>query len=117
MAARTAGRETLAPGDGVVFFAPGLYPAAHGDGPRVPHLSQVVRRQRRSITAAAVEDDRGVAIGDQGLDVALQHAASDMTRAPGVVDRELAVLAHVDEVKGFPTVETALHVGDGAFDD
>ena len=48
---------------------------------RVAHLLQVVGRQRRAETAAAVEDDRRVLVGDQRLDVALEHAAADVAGA------------------------------------
>ena len=49
---------------------------------RVAHLLQVVGRQRRAEAAAAVEDDRRVLVGDQRLDVALEHAAADVAGAP-----------------------------------
>src|SRR3569833_3374934 len=114
----TSGRVRRAPGvDGVSRLAPGPHAAVHGDDVGVAHLLQVVRRQRRTEPAPAVKDDVRCVIWYQRLDVALQHAPSDVPGAGGPVDRELAVLADVDEMKPLAAVQAGLHVGDAALAD
>src|SRR6266849_10170037 len=73
---------------------------------RVPHLLQIVRRQRRTETAATVENQLGSLVGNALLDVALDHALPHMLGAARVSRRPLIVLAHIDE-RRFPALELA----------
>jgi hypothetical protein len=63
---------------------------------------------------AAVEDDGRRLVGDERLDVALEHAAPDVARAGSPVDLPLVVFPHVDELEPLAAVEPRLDVGDRA---
>src|SRR3954469_10755855 len=110
----SAVRVTFTSFNGVSRLAPGAHAAIHGDDVGVAHLLQVVGRQGGAKAAPTVEDDRRVMVGDHRLDIALEHPAADVSGAPGPVDRELAVLADVDEVEPFAPVEPGLHGRDVA---
>src|SRR6185312_14751356 len=97
----TSALGILAAFNRVSCLAPGAHAAVHGDDVGVAHLLQVVGRQGRAKSAPAVKDDGRVMLGDQRLDVALEHAAADVPGAARPVDGELAVLADVDEVEPF----------------
>src|SRR5262249_10291364 len=103
--------------DGAAGLAPGTDAAVHGHHPPVAHGAQALRRQRRPVAAAAIEDDLLVLVRDERLDVALEHAAADVARARRMVDRVLAVLAHVDEVEVLAPREPRAHLRDRAFAD
>src|SRR5437764_10728033 len=103
--------------NGVARFTPGAHAAVHGDDVGVAHLLQVVGGQGGPEAAAAVKDDGGGTLREQRLDVALEHSAADMAGAGRPIDGELAVLAHIDEMKLLAAVQARLHVGDAAFTD
>ena len=63
----------------------------------IAHLLQVARRQHRAHAAGAVDDDRGLAIGHEALDVLLDVGLREVHRATDVALLPLAVLAAVDE--------------------
>ena len=98
-------------------FSPGADASIHRADVAVTHLDQVVGRQRRAEPAATVEHQGRLLVRDQGLDVALQHATTDVAGACGVVLGELVVLAHVDELKLLPAIEAILDLADGTLTD
>ena len=69
---------------------------------------------RDCLVLPVFKDDRRVLFGDQRLDVTLEHAAADVTRSGCAVDRELGVLAHIDEMETLAAVEPGADVGDAA---
>src|SRR5262249_49510909 len=75
----------LALGERIAFVAPVADAAIHGEGIRIAHFLQVVRGQGGAKTAAAVEDDFGLRVGETRLDVALDDPFSQVGRSRQVV--------------------------------
>src|SRR5450759_3334470 len=80
--------------------------ARHRRDVGVSHFLQIVRRQRGTKTAATIEYQLGVLVGNSLLDVALDNALPHVLGAARVSRRPLALLAHVDEPR-LPALELA----------
>ena len=76
---------------------PGAPPAVKRDAVRVPHLLQVVARQRRAEPAPAVEHHQRIFIGNRLLDIPLDHALAQVYGARRVPRVPLGVLPHVHQ--------------------
>ncbi len=91
-------------------FLPAAKAAIHRDHVGVAHVLQVLGRQGRAEAAAAIEDDRGVRVGDRLFDIPLDDSLAQMDRAGEMARLPLAVFADVDQVKRLTAVEPAFHV-------
>jgi hypothetical protein len=78
---------------------------------------QIVRRQRRTESAAAIEHDLGVLVGRCLFDVALDDPAAEMFGAGGMVLALFVIFAHVDEPERLARVELPFDLVDGNFAD
>src|SRR5262249_46213693 len=81
-----------------------LLPAAEAAGerahPGVAHRLQGAGGQRRAVAAAAVQDDVGVELRDEALDVALDDALAQVRGAREAAKLPLVVLADIEQVQG-----------------
>jgi len=106
----------LAPGSGEdsirrsreAGIGPGAPAAVHGDDVFVAHFLEIVGGERGTETAAAIENERGVFIGDGCFDVALDDASAEMDSTGNVALGPFVVLARVDENHFFAGIEALL---------
>src|SRR5882672_5186211 len=92
------------------------FPAAvHGFDVGVAHFLQVVRHQRGTKTAAAVQYDLGAGIRHALLDVALDDALAQMHCAGKMAFGPFIVFAHIHQEKFLPRLDSTFHVSDVGF--
>lgn len=75
-------------------------PAIEGNRPRVAHLAQVIRHQRRPEAAAAIEHQLCGLVRHLRLDIALDHALAQVDSALHMARRPFALLAHIHQHMG-----------------
>src|SRR5580704_17358187 len=91
-------------------FGPGAPPAVHGNAIRVAHFLQVIRGERGTETAAAIEDQRRGLVRNRLFDVAFDHSLAEMNSARQVATRPLVVFAHIHESEFFSGVQPLLYL-------
>ena len=102
--------------DGQSFLLPLSPTARHREHVGVPHLLEIVRRERGSKSTPAVENQLGVPVGYTLLDVALQNSAPQILCALDVTGGPFAFLANVDDLRP-ATVDSPAGLVDGYFAD
>ena len=93
-------------------LAPGFDSPVHRDDIGIAHLLYAVRRQSRSITAAAIQYDRLLLIRNDLFDIPLDDTLAEVHRSCGMVLRIFAILADIDKVKSFAAIKSGLYVRD-----
>src|SRR5262245_50381733 len=101
----------------IAALAPAAVAAVHGDDVRVAHFLQVVGGEGGAITAAAVQDDRRIQIGDALFDVAFDDSLAQVDGAGKVIAGPLAFFANIDEKKSVAAIHARLDVVDGRLTD
>src|SRR4051812_23353858 len=102
MLSSTLHRSRLASGlDRGTLSLPRAPAASHGDHVGVAHLLEVVRRQRRSESAAAIEDYRRGFVRHSLLDVALDHTLAQVQSTASVTRGPFALFADIDQQSFF----------------
>src|SRR6266542_3761715 len=100
---------------------PGRDPAAVAARERahvaVPHALEVLARQHAAVAAAAVAHDRGRAVGEVLLDVALDHALAEVERAGQAPGLPLVLLAHIDQHRALAARAGGVVLGDAELAD
>src|SRR6266550_3878861 len=78
-------------------FLPGTPAPGHRSDVRIPHLLQILRRQRRTKSPAAVQDQLGVLVRGALLDVALDYTFPDVLGSARVSRGPFALFTNIDE--------------------
>src|SRR5688500_839078 len=68
-------------------------------------------QRARIDTSTTIQDNRSSLVGDQCLDVPLNDAFSHVPCSFGVVVSKLMILADINEVRDFPSIEARLGLG------
>src|SRR5580704_6198535 len=93
----------------IIFFAPATYAAVHRNHVGISHLLQIVGRQGRAESAAAVQNHFHVQLRNSRLDIALDHTLAKVNRTWKMIFRELALFAHIHEKELVASVHSFLY--------
>ena len=91
--------------------------AVHREDVCIPHPSQVIGSEGRAKSAAAIEDDGRVDVGNALLNVALDHSLTEMNGPGEMIVLPLVVFANIDEQELLVAVEFLLDIVHGDFAD
>src|SRR5579863_6186316 len=116
-ARRTAGsrRSKLFLHGGESRLGPPAPSAVHGEHVGVTHFLEVVRGQSGPETAAAIDNNGRLGVGNLFFNVALDHALTQMNGARQVSPSPFTFFPAIDEVESFSSVHFALHAQHGGF--
>src|SRR5215475_3713213 len=81
----------------------------------IAHSLRHVRRQHRTIPAAAIHNELSIRIGKHFLDVALDNPFAQMHRARGVTLLPFAVFAHIEQDSLWVSFQTLSRLLNGNF--
>ena len=94
-------------------FLPRRPATVHRPDVGVAHFLQIYSRERRAVTAAAIQDEFGVFVGKGLHDIAFDNAACHMYSTGGVSGLKFVVFANVDQSR--PAGDKRPGFGDIAF--
>src|ERR1700733_9188629 len=102
-------------GQRVSFFPPVANSTIHRNHVRVTHLLQIISRQRRAESSAAVEHNRSIQSWYARLDITLDDALAQVNRAGQMVVGEFALFAHIYQHEWFAAIYFRFHFRDTGF--